>query len=90
MTFPEERTRSVLEPIENLVVVEEAKDAKRASVVFKGGPPQRNFEVANGLLAAYSWPSSQRLTFLRVDDRRLRSLAMQLSYSSPSCMEQGA
>lgn len=46
-------------------------------------------QVANGSLAAYSWPSPQRLTFLRVDDRRLRSLAMQLSYSSPSCVEQG-
>lgn len=90
MTFPEERTRSVLEHIEHLVVVEEATGAKRASVAFDGGPPQLNHQVENGSLVAHSWPSPQRLTFLRMYDRRLRSLAKRLSHSSPSCVEQGA
>lgn len=44
-------------------------------------------QVAGGSVAAYSWPSPQHLTFLRVDDRRLRTIVNQLNARSSSCPE---
>jgi hypothetical protein len=44
-------------------------------------------QVAGGSVAAYSWPHPQNLSFLRVDDRRLRTLVSQLNSGTSTCPE---